>query len=114
MLPDVSDVLIGWEIDVTLKVITTLRVDGEPTNTVTPSTIKANVQPAEPSDLKAFTVDIEKDYITVWYRGDLTKGDYIEHGGTNYKIIKRLDWQVNTDGSHGFTKALCEEYKGTL
>lgn len=103
MLPDMSDVLTEWEIDVTLKTVTKVTVDFEPANVVTGRTIRSVIQNAQRDQLT--TTQIETGQAYKWFHTKelVKRGQFIEVDGSDYKVINDGDWQ-----RYGYSEGLAE------
>ena len=110
MLPDVSDALLDWVSPYTIKTITRQTVDFVESNVITPRTVSAMVQPADPQSLKTLNgLDWSLKYVMVHSLDAIQTGEYIEYGGEDYKLVSSTDWQ-----DYGYTKAIGEQTKRTL
>lgn len=109
MLPDVSDALEEWVSDYTVKTLTRTTVDFEPVDVVTPRTVRAMVQPADPQRLQTLDgLDWSLKYVLVLSLDAVAVGEYIEYRGEDYKLIPATDWS-----GYGYYKAIGEQTKRT-
>lgn len=109
MLPDVSDALEEWVSDYTVKTLTRTTVDFEPVDVVTPRTVRAMVQPADPQRLQTLAgLDWSLKYITIHSLDAVAVGEYIEYRGVDYKLVSATDWS-----DYGYYKAIGEQTKRT-
>lgn len=107
MLPDVSDALEEWVSDYTVKTLTRTTVDFEPVDVVTPRTVQAMVQPADPQRLQTLAgLDWSLKYVTVHSLDAVAVGEYIEYRGEDYKLVSTTDWS-----DYGYYKAIGEQTK---
>lgn len=111
-LPDMSDVVESFAVNVTLETYVRGSVDGVIVNTLTPDpapVIRATVQPATFEDLQAVEVDQSLKYVMVHSTTELIVGQYILDGADRYKIITGGDYQ-----RYGFSEVVGEEVKGDI
>ena len=110
MLPDVSDALEEWVSAYTVKTLTRTTVDFEPVDVVTPRTVRALTQPADPQRLQTLTgLDWSLKYREMHSLDVIANGEYFEYKGEDYKIVSRVDWS-----DYGYYKAVGEQTKRTL
>lgn len=110
MIPDMSEALEEWEIDIVHKRYTITSVNFVDTTTeILNETIKAVLQPASPDELTALGVDLSLRHLKIHSTTELLFGDYIEYGGVSYKIINPSDYQL-----YGFSEVIGEEVKGAI
>ena len=109
-LPDMSDVLLDWEQDVTVSAVTTATVDFiKQAPVVVPRTQKMVVQVAQAETLNTDTVDWSLRYLQVHSREALTKGEYILYNANYYKVIT-----CNNYLDYGYFESTAEEFKGDI
>lgn len=109
MLPDMSATLEGWSLPYTLKTVVRTTVDFEEANIVTAAQIKAVVQVADKTKLKALDIDWALRYLLVHTSEPIAYGQVIEFEGADYRII--------TEGDHtlyGFSEVVAEQTKQPL
>ena len=110
MLPDVSDALLDWISPHTVKAVTKQTVDFVESNVVTPRTVSAMVQPADPQRLQTLAgLDWSSKYVLIHSLDAIQVGEYIEYQGEDYKLVSATDWR-----DYGYTKAVGEQTKRTL
>lgn len=106
MLPDMSDVLLEWEIPVLIKTETKTRVDFVDTFIITGDPHLAVVQPAQKEQINPDILDWSKEYVQVHDRQQIDIGQYIEWQGRDFKIIQRGNY-----GLYGYYEVFAEETK---
>ena len=109
MVPDVSQVLDGWEQLVTIKNVVRTTEDFVETDTVTIRTQLAVVQVAKKSALNSQTINWALDYLLVHSKENILMGEYIEFQGTDYKVILRGNWNL-----YGYLEVIAESTGLTL
>lgn len=88
MLPDMSDTLREWEINVKLKTVTEVTTNFVKTRVVTVVDLLAVVQPADKTKLQIDSLDWSKEYITCHKRGGgIEMGQFVEWDGRDFKIV---------------------------
>ena len=103
MLPDMSNVLRGWEQSIKIKTVTRSTTDFVETDVVVMREQVCVVQVAQKSKLNAVTIDWSLDYITVHSRDDVTLGEYIEFQSADYKVISSGNWN-----QYGYIEIIAE------
>jgi len=109
MLPNVANALASWTKPIIVKTVTKSTVNFIESDTVTPRTVEAVVQPAQKEHLSALNIDFSLRYIIVHASAPLFVGEFVEVNGEDYKIIDDGDYQ-----SFGFTEAIAEQTKKAL
>lgn len=109
MLPDMSDVLIEWEIPVSLKTVTRQTVDFVDADVISVETILAVVQPAQKERLNTDAIDWSLRYMQIHSRRQLSAGQFVEVDGQDYKIIEDGNYQL-----YGFSDVVAEQTKRPL
>lgn len=109
MLPDMSDVLTEWEIDVTLKTVQRYTVDFEDSDAVIVQDIKAVVQVAQKERLNTDAIDWSLRYLQIHSKEPLSVGQFIEFQGEDYKVIDDGNYQL-----YGFSDVVAEQTKRPL
>ena len=111
MFPDMSDALVEWEQSVKLKVVTNTTVDFVETVTVSVTTIRAVVQPADKTKLQLDSLNWSKEYILIHNRGGgIEMNNFIEWKGGDFKIIG----PNGNYSDYGFIELVGEETKKAL
>lgn len=103
MLPDMSDVLVDWEIDVLLKTITERTIDQVRSDIVQVAPLRAVVQPAQKKSINPDLLDWSREYLQIHSRSPLALGQVIEFQGRDYKIVDLGNYQL-----YGFTEVVAE------
>lgn len=103
MLPDMSEVLLEWEIPVLLKTVVERTVDQVPDNQVSVTNLLAVVQPASKSRVNPEILDWSRRYLQVHSRTRIYTGQVIEFQGADYKIVDDGDYQL-----YGFSEVIAE------
>lgn len=109
MLPDMSDTLREWEINVKLKTVTETTVSFVKTRVVTVVDLLAVVQPAEKKKLNPDTLDWSKEYLQVHSRTQINLGQFIEFQGKDFKLVQKGNY-----GNYGYFEMFAEETKQPL
>ena len=100
LLPDVSDVLNGWEIPITANYVTQTVVDGIVTDVAMKKFIKGLKQPLKPEDV-ALKDEGQRSWswnqihIRESLYGELFTTQILTINGVNYKIKAKSDWVLN-------------------
>lgn len=92
MLPDMSNVLRGWEQVVKIKNVTRSTTDFVETDVVVEREQTCVVQVAQKSNLNSVTIDWALDYITIHSREAVLLGEYVEFQEADYKVISLGNW----------------------
>jgi hypothetical protein len=92
MLPDVGFALADWEVAVKLKTVSQQSEDFVRADVVTVEDALMVVQVQDPAKLKAEGIDWSLTYLRFHSRTALAVGQYVEHEGGDYKIIKASAW----------------------
>jgi len=106
MIGDLSmaDVLQGETKPTTVKTVTVKTVDFEETEVVTPRTVDAMVQPADPKQLQNLNgIEFSQAYVMVHALQLVENGELVEYKGADYKVITRSPWE-----HYGYTEAVAE------
>lgn len=109
MLPDMSDTLREWEINVKLKTVTETTVNFVKTKVVTVVGLLAVVQPADKKKLNPDTLDWSKEYLQVHSRTQINLGQFIEFQGKDFKLVQKGNY-----GLYGYFEMFAEETKQPL
>ena len=100
LLPDVSDVLNGWEIPITANYVTQSVVDGIVTDVAIKKFIKGILQPLKPEDI---ALKDEGQRSWDWYQvhvresvyGALQTTQILTVNGFDYKIMAKKNFALN-------------------
>jgi len=103
MLPDMSNVLRGWEQSVKIKTVTRSTTDFVETDVVVVREQVCVVQVAEKSRLNSKTINWALDYIAVHSREDISLGEYVEFDSADYKVIVSGNWN-----QYGYIEIIAE------
>jgi len=106
MLPDMSDVLIGFEQDVTVKTVSTTTIDFVQTETVTARVQACVVQVAEKEKINLDTIDWSLEYILVHSILPLEIDELIQYDGRDYIVKQKSAWR-----GYGFYEVVAVETK---
>ena len=109
MLPNMAEVLLEWEVPVTLKTVTKVTVDFVEQNSVIVIPISAVVQPAEMDKLNPDTIDWSRRYLQIHSRVELKNGQFIEYEGEDYKITADKEYM-----KYGYSEVVGEQTKKPL
>jgi len=108
--PNMARAVGRWSRPVTVKTVTTVTVDFVPTDTVAARTIDAMVQVADKSKLNPEAIDWSLEYLLVHTTdATLTMGEFVEHGGGDYKVIDLGPWN-----DYGYRVVTAEQTKRPL
>ena len=99
-LPDVSEVMNGWEVSMTANYVTQTLVDGVPTDTAVNKNIKGILQPLKPEEV---LLKDEAQRIWSWYQvhiresvyGELFPAQILMLKSVPYKIMAKKDWTLD-------------------
>ena len=106
MLPNMAEVLLEWEQEITLRTVETTTVDFEPVEVVTDTPLLAVVQPTDAETITTEQVDWSKRHYTIHSRSPLDIGYRVVYQGVEYEAIQLLAW-----GDYGYWEAVFEEWK---
>lgn len=109
MLPDMSDTLREWEINIKLKTVTEATVNFVKTRVVTVVDLLAVVQPAEKEKINPDILDWTKEYLQVHSRTQINLGQFIEFQGKDFKLVQKGNY-----GLYGYFEMFAEETKQPL
>lgn len=109
MIPNMSSVLIAWEIPVTLKRVTQSIVNHRPVETEVDVEIMAVVQPADMEKLNVDTIDYSLKYLQIHTRDIYTVvlNDNLIYDGLKYKAVPGVkDYSL-----YGYYETIFEQVK---
>jgi hypothetical protein len=106
---DVSDALIEWERQTTIKTVTTTTIDFVPTKTVTSRMQPCVVQVAEKEKINLDTIDWSLEYLMVHSRSALNIDELVQYDGRDYVIKQKGPWR-----GYGYHEVVAAETKRPL
>lgn len=110
MIPDMSDVLVEWNVPAKIKTVTETTIDLESVVNVSVDDIDVSTpQPPTPEQLNAASLDWSVGLVTFFSHDKIEINQYIEYEGKDYKIITDGNWQL-----YGFSEVIGEETKRAL
>jgi hypothetical protein len=91
---------------VTYVTISTVLVNGIPSNTPVETTINAVVEVPTAEAIVNNQLSSSMNYRTIWSVSQLEVGDHFKHNSKEYKIVSVNDWS-----DYGYYEAIGEELK---
>ena len=106
MLPNMSSTVASFSQPITYVTVTTLLVNGIPSETKVETTINAVVEVPTAEVIANNQLSSSMNYRSIWSVSELSVGDHIKKNGKEYKIISVNDWS-----DYGYYEAIGEELK---